>query len=152
MREYLGRVEPGVLPTPELSAALDAAEDLEREYVRLFVSPTGAVCPPWQSSGGAEPRLMGEPHHSALKWFWSEGFQPSAANEPADHIGLLLLFAAHLLAHDAAQDRFRAFADDHLAWVPSFCDTLAAEARHPFYRLLARLTQEKVRALASLRS
>jgi putative dimethyl sulfoxide reductase chaperone len=131
----------------EFSAALAGdPDDLEREYVRLFLSPLGAPCPPWQSANAVEPQLMGPAHHGALAWYQREGVEPAAANEPADHAGLLLLFYARLLNEGAEPHVLREFHEQHLAWLAPFCAAMEDEARHPFYRLLARWTSELVRS------
>jgi TorA maturation chaperone TorD len=82
---------------------------------------------------GEAPRLLGPAHHSALAWYRRYGFAPARETEPAGHIGLLLLFYAHLLdagAEDAALDEFER---DHLDRVPRFAARLQAEARLPRY-------------------
>ena len=112
-----------------------------REYYRLFLSPEGAPCPPWQSiymsEEGQQPRLMGSAHHSALEWYRRFGFEPALDNEPADHLGLLLLFYAHLLAADAPEPELAAYEAQHLAWVPRFLAKLEQHAVHPRFRALA---------------
>ncbi|HBY60863.1 MAG TPA: hypothetical protein DEH78_13655 [Solibacterales bacterium] len=110
----------------------------QRDYVRLFVSPQGAACPPWQSvwtEGGEGPRLLGGPHQSALDWYRRHGFEPAAGSEPADHIGLLLIFYAHLL--DTSVEAAADFRAAHLAWAAPFARKLGAEARTDLYRLAA---------------
>ena len=114
--------------------------EAEREYVRLFLSPQGAVCPPWQSvymaAEGEAPRLLGPAHHSALNWYRRYGSEPLAPGEPADHAGLLLLFFARLLDADEPQATIDAFQREHLDWLPRLGAKLAAEARLPLYRSL----------------
>ena len=112
--------------------------ELEREYVRLFLSPAGALCSPWQSAHEPDQALMGEAHRSAAKWFAAYGAEPATANEPSDHVGLLLTFYAQLLVSGADDKDLRAFADRHLSWVPAFAEQVAEAARHPFYRQLGR--------------
>jgi TorA maturation chaperone TorD len=139
------KVLAGELGAPDLEEALSGDPvDLEREYVRLFLSPEGAVCAPWQSAHADPPRLMGDSHHSALAWYRSEGIEPSRAGEPADHAGLLLAFYAKLLEAGAAPERLEEFRLQHLAWLAPVCDTLLEKARHPFYRLLAGLTRDLI--------
>lgn len=126
--------------------ALDQAlgydpDGLEREFVRLFLNPMGAPCPPWQSAQSAEPALMGESHDSALAWFRRSGFEPHSANEPADHAGLLLVFYGHLVASGASPERLALFRSQHLDWIRPFSYTVQAEARHPFFMLLADLVR-----------
>lgn len=114
--------------------------EAEREYVRLFLSPEGAVCPPWQSvymaAEGESPRLLGPAHHSALDWYRRYGAEPSAGSEPADHAGLLLLFYARLLDSGEPHATLEAFRRDHLDWLPRFASKLATEARLPVYQSL----------------
>jgi TorA maturation chaperone TorD len=124
-----------------LSALQAAPEALEQEYNRLFFNPAGTPCPLWQSAQGAEPQLMGESHLSALEWYRQYGVEPALGNDPADHIGLLLLFYARLLEEGIDEGPRSAFAQSHLAWVPAFCGRLEAEARHLFYRTLASETR-----------
>jgi TorA maturation chaperone TorD len=122
--------------------------EAEVEYTRLFLNPLGAPCPPWQSvfapPVGEPPRLMGESHHGALAWYRELGFDTVAENEPADHIGLLLLFYAKLLSEDVAGEELARFRRDHFAWLPDFLAKMAAASRHPFYRQLALSTRQLV--------
>jgi len=133
--------ESMVLLVDEIRRASEDPQAAEIEYRRLFASASGAPCPPWQSVWPAEegetPRLMGAPHHRALDWFREYGFEPAAENEPADHLGLLLLFYARLLASGEESARLASFRDDHLLWAPRLLKKISAEARHPLYRVLA---------------
>lgn len=120
--------------------------DGEREHTRLFLSPQRAPCPPWQSvytaPEGEQPRLMGLTHHSALEWYRRFGFEPTLENEPADHLGLLLLFYAHLLAGGVDEATLSRFEEQHLAWAPAFAAKLSEHARHPrFVQLAADLAE-----------
>jgi TorA maturation chaperone TorD len=123
--------------TAALERALEESGDpFGIEYVRLFLDPAGAPCPPWQSAWGPDGRLMGTPHLGALDWYRRFGFAPSLENEPADHIGLLLLFASYLISH-MEENALASFAEEHLDWIPRFCESLSANARLDFYRLVA---------------
>ena len=110
------------------------ASDLEREYVRLFLSPAGALCPLWQSAHEAERSLMGEAHRSASRWYASYGAVPAAGNDPADHVGLLLTFYAQMLVSGVSDEELRGFAQRHLSWIPAFAASVAASAELGFYR------------------
>lgn len=115
--------------------------DLEREYVRLFLSPGGAVCPPWQSVYSQEhesPMLMGDSHSSAISFYREYGMAPARGNEPADHAGLLLFFAAMLLENGVPADEFDRFRIRHLDWIPELARKIEQETRLDFYRLVAR--------------
>ena len=125
----------------ELGAALnDDPDQLRKDYIRLFLSPSGARCLPWQSAHSDPPGLMGPAHASALAWYRSEGVEPQSMNEPADHIGLLLLFGARLLQNGS--ERFAAFHQEHLAWTIGFCGAVQANAQSRFYRELAAWTAD----------
>lgn len=121
--------------------------ELEREYVRLFLDPAGAPCLPWQSVYGEEPRLMGPAHERALEWYRAEGLEPAQENEPADHVGLLLLFFSRLLDSGAPAERLAAFWRDHLEWIPRFCELIESETTHPFYRAWAHAAARLVRGV-----
>lgn len=116
-------------------------EAAELEFYRLLLNPQGAPCPPWQSiymePEGDHPRLLGPSHHSALNWYRRYGFEPAVESEPADHLGLLLLFYAHLLTSDQAEETLQLFEAQHLAWAPRFVEKLKGEARHPHFIQLA---------------
>lgn len=118
--------------------ALEAAPlAIEPEYNRLFLNPAGSPCALWQSAHTGERRLMGEPHLSALDWYRRYHVEPAVASDPADHIGLLLLFFARLLETEASDHERAAFAAEHLAWIPRFCESVSANTQHPFFALLA---------------
>jgi putative dimethyl sulfoxide reductase chaperone len=137
--QELGRLYAGLAHSLLQAPTDDPAA--EREYYRLFLSPEGAPCPPWQSiymaAEGEQPRLMGPAHHSALQWYRRYGFEPVLENEPADHIGLLLLFYARLLTADTPESELAAFEAQHLAWVPRFTAKLDQHAGHPRFRELS---------------
>lgn len=120
----------------------------EVEFYRLFFDPAGAPCPPWQSvyetAEGESPRLMGEAHRSALAWYRRYGFEPAVSSEPADHLGLLLLFYARLLAAGEDSATLEQFEREHLEWAPRFAACLEAQARHPRYQALARRLAESL--------
>lgn len=116
------------------------AEGLEQDYNRLFLNPLGTPLPPWQSANEEEARLMGEAHLSALEWYQRFGVTPQLAQDPADHIGLLLLFYARLL--EEAPETAGAFRARHIDWIPEFCSKVEEEAHHPFLRLLAQRVRQ----------
>jgi TorA maturation chaperone TorD len=128
------------------SALAASGQDLEIEYVRLFLNPAGAPCPPWQSANHEEAHLMGSAHKSASLWYSKYGAAPKASSDPADHIGLLLMFYAQLASAEAEEEECRRFAAQHLAWIPGFCDKIARESKHDFYVRLAGLTAQLTRS------
>lgn len=120
---------------------LRPSAELEKEYVRLFLSPNGAPCPPWQSvyepNEGDTPTLCGKPHHSALEWYRRYGAEPQSETEPADHAGLLLLFYAQLVAAGEPEEVLALFRAQHLAWIPAFLTQVGAETTVDVFRQLA---------------
>ncbi len=128
---------PG-LPDPADIRALLGGEpvEFEREYVWLFLRPEGAPCPPWQSAWEAEPQLMGSTHMRALEWYRQAGVEPQAANEPADHAGLLAAFWAGWLLENADAAARQAFFREHLAWMDRLAAAIMEHARHPFFATL----------------
>ena len=115
--------------------------EAQLEFYRLLLNPQGAPCPPWQSiymePEGDHPRLMGPSHHSALSWYRRYGFEPAIENEPADHLGLLLLFYAELLMTETEAATLDEFERQHLAWASRFVEKLKENTRHPRYQQLA---------------
>ena len=131
-----------------LEALSEAQERVEQEHIRLFLSPTGAPCSPWQSAHGADEQLMGPAHHSVLAWYRAEGIEPKRDNEPADHIGLLLVFWAHLLENGTDDERRARYWREHLAWTPLLCALIRRHARNSFHYLLADVTESLVHQTA----
>ncbi|GIU74569.1 MAG: hypothetical protein KatS3mg004_1656 [Bryobacteraceae bacterium] len=145
MRERLAQLYAelgqGLLKPPE-------EQEAAIEYYRLFFNPQGSPCPLWQSvyeqEEGKPPQLFGDSHHRALAWYRRYGFEPAAKNEPADHLGLLLLFYAKLLADGEPADVLEKFENEHLRWAEQFVAKLKSEARHPYFRELAERLDENL--------
>ncbi len=129
---------------------LKPPEDQEAaiEYYRLFFNPQGSPVPLWQSvyekEEGKPPQLFGEAHHRALDWYRRYGLEPAAKNEPADHLGLLLLFYAKLIADGEPAETLEKFENEHLRWAEQFAARLKAEARHPYFQQLAERLDENL--------
>jgi putative dimethyl sulfoxide reductase chaperone len=116
--------------------------EMEREFVRLFLSPSGAPCPPWQSvwaQEGEQVRLMGAAHHSALEWYRRFGFAPSNDTEPADHAGMLLLFYAFLLRCEVDHTTTEEFFQQHLTWLDRPGVALSNHSRLDSFRELGEI-------------
>ncbi|MDZ4800500.1 MAG: molecular chaperone TorD family protein [Bryobacteraceae bacterium] len=116
--------------------------EMEREFVRLFLSPSGAPCPPWQSvwaQEGEQARLMGAAHHSALDWYRRFGFAPSNGAEPADHAGMLLLFYAFLLGREVDEKSTEEFFQQHLTWLDRPGVALSNHSRLDCFRDLGEI-------------
>jgi TorA maturation chaperone TorD len=125
----------------EIRLAQAAPESAKAEYDRLFFNPIGVECHFWQSVYANESRLFGPAHHSALDWFRRYGAEPQQSNEPADHLGLLLLFYARLIEEGEPAETTSAFFREHLAWAGEFASKLRQQACHPLYLALAREIQ-----------
>lgn len=123
------------------------------EFIRLFDDPATSPCPPCQSlftsSTTASQRKTSALSNKVLTLYRRFGFGSMAEYQPADHVGLLITFAGHLLDADPNPAMLTAFATDHLAWIHDFCDRLSVEARHPFYRELAESTAMALRSYSS---
>ncbi len=122
------------------------------EFARLFEETLTAPCPPCQSlfmaSPASSPRKLSSLPNKILTWYRRFGFGSLADDRPADHVGLLLTFAGHLLDADPSPAMLVAFSRDHLLWIHDFCERLAREARHPYYRELAESTRMALRSFA----
>ena len=120
------------------------------EFDRLFDNPAASPCPPCQSAFLSPqtytPRKLASLPNKALTWYRRFGFGSLAEKSPADHVGLLLTFAGHLLDADPSPAMLVAFSKEHLLWINDFCERLSGEARHSFYRELADSTRMAVRS------
>jgi TorA maturation chaperone TorD len=143
--EELRSLVVGLVDCPEalLRALQSPAEEIRKEYRRLFLDPDRLLCDPRQSSY-QEPPATESISSSASKWYQSEGLEDQLRGAPPDHIGLLLLFASHLVRSNAGAVRRSRFHSEHLAWIPQFCALVAAETRHTFVRELAYWTRSLV--------
>jgi TorA maturation chaperone TorD len=148
LAEYWRTVDPkGQLDAIPRALEGLSRDDLEREYVRLFLAPEGAPCPPWQSVHEDDAQLMGASHQSALEWFRTYGVEPAKDSEPADHVGLLLSFYGHLL--DLESEALPEFEARHLGWISAFCERLERQTPLEFYRLLAVYTRSALTGIAA---
>jgi TorA maturation chaperone TorD len=124
-------------------AILAASADVEAcraEYHRLFVSPGGALILPWESTWTEiPPKLSGEPHADALRFYARAGFHPRNVHDPADHIATELTFVA-VLAQRREKRLLAEFWSAHvLPWMPAFARRLQLETREPLYAAVAGL-------------
>ncbi|MCL6544512.1 MAG: molecular chaperone TorD family protein [Bryobacteraceae bacterium] len=132
---------------PSLLASLpEQPGALEREYVRLFLDPTGTLCPLWQSAYDEPRQLMGDSHFAALDWYRRHGLQTRHSNEPADHAAYLLMFYGRLLEEGADGETLRRFRQEHLRWIGLLAAKIQTETRLEFYRVLAGLLETLVNA------
>lgn len=131
---------------------------LRREYTRLFSAPRGALVPPWETlflnADEDAPEfgsvlIRSKEAADARNRYEAAGIS-LALQESADHMRLECEFAGYLCSRlaQAMQPESRqvwarhldGFVHAHLdRWFAAFFDTLAANARHPFYRTIAAL-------------
>lgn len=126
------------------AARVAGALEVEKDYVRLFFSPRGALCPPWEGVWvGESPRLFGPRHESVLAFARRLGVEPPGyERESADHIATELTLAGFFLSTEN-HAVFHEFWDEHLApWVSNFGRCLEEHAGTNFYRLVGRALQE----------
>jgi len=117
-------------------------EDLQAEYVRLFInSPGGVAAPPYASiyihNSGL---LLQQGHDQALAFYRKAGLEPVESNEYGDHLSHELAFVGRLF--DKNDDELLCeFLEEHLLkWYPDFLQRLLAANPCPFYSLLGQVT------------
>lgn len=131
---------------------------LRREYTRLFSAPQGALVPPWETlflnadedaSEFGSVLIRSKEAADARNRYEAAGVS-LALQESADHMRLECEFAGYLCSQLAQETQpesrqtwarhLDGFVHAHLdRWFAAFFDTLAANARHPFYRTIAAL-------------
>ena len=158
----------------ELAASMGAAfeanslVDLQIDYTRLFMNPTGALAAPYESSwlGGKDPMLTQEITLSVLEAYKQGGYEVDAGfRDLPDHIAAELEFLYALIFREAravasgndaelrqAGDLRCRFVDLHLGrWIGPFAQALRDGGETPLYRPLADLTERFVESEAGWR-
>jgi len=142
----------------------EAYDDLRAEYMRLFVGVNKVLAPPWESVYFNDERLVfQEQTLQVRKWYRRFGLElENLHKEPDDHIGLEMMFVAHLarLAIQALEDQDdekfeqalenqRMFLSEHLLqWGPLWCALVQEHAKTDFYQGLGHLTLGSLLAIA----
>ena len=128
---------------------------LGREWFRLFAGPGKPAAPPWASYyTDKDSALFGADTMRARAWYRRYGLEIERKNsEPDDHVGLLLVFLAHL-THCEAKAIDAGSADDIalarreqvafmeeclLPWVTRWAELVEGNARSPFYAGFTRI-------------
>lgn len=144
VRECLGQMQEG------LSDGVDDA--LMWEYRRLFTGPGHKAAPPWGSVyTDRECVMFGVSTLDLRQWMRQHGVaRQGDANDPEDHIGLMLELMAWLARNRPAD------LDDYLrlhllTWAPHFLSYMEGATTHPFYRGLARLTRLSLEGIRDAR-
>lgn len=128
-------------------------QTLQVDYTNLFTGMRKLPVAPWESVYFSEERLVFQAQTLDVRtWYRRYGLEvQNLKKEPDDHIGLELIFIAHLaqlgltaladgdnLAFEQALAAQRDFLSKHLfRWVPLWCQQMLAYAQTDFYRGLA---------------
>jgi TorA maturation chaperone TorD len=131
--------------------------DLQVEYTYLFITARPHVpAPPYESAYSGRGYLMGEPVSQVLAVYREAGLAMHRDYDALpDHVAAELEFVSYLIQQEVAaresgdatsaeewRTRQQRFLEGHLLrWGPSFLDRVAAGARKPFYRLLAKVAR-----------
>ncbi|EOC0417161.1 Tat proofreading chaperone DmsD [Cronobacter malonaticus] len=118
-------------------------ETLAQAWQRLFIGPDALPAPPWGSVWlDRESVLFGESTLALQGWLRDNAIAfETPLNEPADHIGLLLLLAAWLAERGKNRELDELLAWHLLPFAPRFLEVFCARAQHPFYEALGELTR-----------
>jgi TorA maturation chaperone TorD len=139
--------------------------ELKMDYMRLFIGlDIFLPAAPWESIYSSRERLVFQEHTMQVReWYARFGLQTERFNrEPDDHIGLELIFVAHLatmalnsmeLNDQSAAEKYlqaqREFLFEHLLrWGPAWARLVNKHAETDFYRGLAHLTYGALLAAA----
>jgi len=128
--------------------------ELAADYCGLFLVGTKHSASPYASlylddaqSGTDEPTLFGEQHQLMLQFLKQSQLQvQSSFPEPADHLAVILAYAAHLCnsRDEAAQLEFiEAYLNN---WIGNFAAKVTQCDSGQFYSALSRLTQSWIQA------
>ncbi len=142
----------------------DEMRALEADHLRLFVGLDRVLAPVWESVYFNESHLVFQEQTLQVRgWYAQFGLQAEKLNrEPDDHIGLELIFVAHLAVRaveaidnedtasaDSLLQAQRGFLREHLLrWGPAWAKLVKKHASTDFYRGLAHLTQGALLAIA----
>jgi TorA maturation chaperone TorD len=140
--------------------------DLQADYTPLFIGPGKVLAPPYESVHFSSDRLMFQKETLQVRqWYARFGLQSEKIyNEPDDHIGLELIFMAHLASQaavaagqgdDETLDRMleaqREFASKHLfRWAFRWCDQVCEHTRTDFFRGIALMTRGSLLEIAEM--
>ena len=130
--------------------------ELRVEYTYLFINAVPHVpAPPYESCYDGAGRLMNEPVSQVLHLYREAGLTVRDDYDALpDHVSAELEFMFYLIqqgmktsqsiieATDIWRKRQNEFLRQHLfKWVPLFLEKVNSNARIPFYRLLAQITE-----------
>lgn len=134
--------DTGIDPIPPELMQEILLQDLQTEYVRLFINAVnGAVAHPYASVYVHDAGILCQQgHDDALAYYSRAEMEPLATDESPDHIAYELAFVGILL--DKGSDKLLdSFVTKHLmTWFPNFLQTLLKAKPHPFYSVLGQVT------------
>ncbi|MDF2876108.1 MAG: dmsD 1 [Sporomusa sp.] len=136
---------------------------LQADFNHLFVGPGHLAAPPWESVYRSRERLIfGEQTLAVREFYRSFGLETKKRrSEPDDHISLELEFMAWLCKQAAKPDisteklnlymsgQTRFLSGHILEWAPALCDDIRKAAELNFFRGLALLTKQWLKADAA---
>jgi putative dimethyl sulfoxide reductase chaperone len=142
----------------------DEFKAIKQDHLHLFIGIDKVLAPVWESVYFSEKRLVFQEQTLQVReWFSRFGLQAERLNrEPDDHIGLELIFIAHLASlalqaidsdnkqsFDETLQAQRDFLFQHLLrWGPAWARLVKEHAETDFYRGLAHLTHGALLATA----
>ncbi|MAT98644.1 MAG: hypothetical protein CL608_15990 [Anaerolineaceae bacterium] len=141
-------------------------KELQVDFTNLFTGMRKFPVAPWESVYFNEERLVFQEQTMDVRaWYRRYGLEVvNLKKEPDDHIGLELMFVAHLAGLGVAaleagnQQEFeellaaqRTFLAKHLfLWAPLWCEQILEFARTDFYRGLALIVRGALTELSQL--
>ncbi|MEY0232331.1 Tat proofreading chaperone DmsD [Providencia manganoxydans] len=127
----------------KIKSALDINfEQLNSQWIALFIGPNSLPAPPWGSVYlDPEGVLHGASTVALSEFLKRERLKlQTCYPEPSDHIGLML-FQAAVLASEIREKALNELLDEHLAtWLPLFVTQFNHVVGSPFYTALTELT------------
>jgi putative dimethyl sulfoxide reductase chaperone len=139
---------------------------LKQDEVNLFIGVDRVIAPLWESVYFNERHLVFQEQTLQVReWYARFGLESERLyREPDDHIGLELIFVAHLATlalnaleaqdHEAFENYLQAqrdFLSEHLLrWGPAWARLVRKNAETDFYRGLAYLTRGALATMAEL--
>ncbi len=136
---------------------------LKRDQLHLFIGTDHVLAPVWESVFFSEKRFVFQEQTLQVRaWYSRFGLQFEKINrEPDDHIGIELVFVAHLASYalraiaedqNAVDDIIQAqcdFLSEHLLrWGPAWAKLVKQHAETDFYRGIGHLTHGALFAAA----
>ncbi len=135
------------------SEALRDTDEAEADFNRMCIGPYKLTVPPYESVWRTGRRVLNNRYTAAVGYSYEEvGLAVGDMNEPVDFFGYELEFCYAALACGQAYEKQgkseeasmlyeaekRFWAEHFGHWAPKFLQAMAADARHPFWRLWAQ--------------